>query len=101
MAKDTEKPIDTADPFARRLLSQYVERRKCDIETIRAALADGRFEDIRITGHNMSGTGAAYGLDKVSELGAGIERAAKAGQADQVEQVIAELEAYIATLRLT
>ena len=101
MATDSDKPIDTADPFARRLLSQYVRRRTDDLAAMRAALDEGRFEDIRLAGHNMSGTGAAYGLEKVSELGAGLEFAAEAKHAGQIEKLIAELESYIGNLRLT
>ena len=100
MADDTENPIDVKDPFARRLILQYVKRRKAELDTLRSALAAGRFRDIQITGHNMSGSGSAYGLDRISEIGARMEAAAKAGQGTEVERLISKLDSYVHTIRL-
>lgn len=101
MAKETETPIDVADPFARRLISQYVTRRKADIASLRRALEEHRFDDIRVTGHNMSGSGSAYGLDRVSEIGAGLEVAAGKGDSAEITRLIDDLHRFVRDLRLT
>lgn len=87
--------IDIADPFARRLLSQYLERRKADLARLRAALADDNYASIELTGHNLSGSGAAYGLEQVSRLGAALETAAQAGESEQIRQLVDQLETFI------
>lgn len=101
MASDTENPIDIADPFARRLITQYLERRKADVARLRAALESDDFDLIRVTGHNMSGSGGAYGLDKVSEFGKTLEEAAIAADGQRISELIDRLDHFLATVRLT
>jgi len=100
MANETENAIDIADPFARRLIAKYVDRRKADIDSLRAALIDKRFDDIRLSGHNMSGSGSAYGLDRISEIGAGLEDAASNGDSMEVSRLLDDLDRFIRGLRL-
>ncbi len=95
MNQDSDIPIEIADPFARRLLSQYLERRKTDLGRLREALAAADFSSIERTGHNLFGSGAAYGLDEISTLGARLETAAKAAQADNVAHVLDDLEQFV------
>lgn len=101
MAKETDNPIDVADPFARRLMVQYLARREGDVTRLREALGEGRFEDIKIAGHNMSGTGSAYGLERVSALGRDIERAAKDRNGPEIERLLAELDGFVRQVKIT
>ena len=54
----------------------------------------------RTLGHNMKGTGAAYGFPVITELGAQIERAAKAEDFDTIRVKSLELAAYLDQLRV-
>ena len=101
MAKETDSPIDVADPFARRLMVQYLGRREDDIVRLRVALGEGRFEDIKIAGHNMSGTGSAYGLDRVSAIGKGIENAATGEDGPEIERLLGDLEKFVHRVRIS
>lgn len=101
MTDEEELSIDVSDPFARRLIFQYVMRRKADIDLLRSALADGRFSEIQVAGHNLSGSGGAYGLQRVSEIGTALEDAAKVRHTPQVTRLIDELDRYVHALRLT
>ena len=92
----TDQKIDIADPFARRLLTQYLDRRRADLARLRDALDASDFGSIEISGHNLSGSGAAYGLDAISHLGADLEQAAQAGHADRVRDVLNRLERFVA-----
>ena len=87
--------IEIADPFARRLLNRYLERRKADLAQLRAALADKNYASIELTGHNLSGSGAAYGLEQVSALGAALETAAQSAEAEEIGQLVDQLENFI------
>lgn len=99
MTRSTDKLFDTSDPFAKRLMAHYLGRREADLELMRAALAGGEFDRIRVTGHNLYGSGSAYGLDRVSELGNLLEQAAIARNSAQVRDVIDTLDAYLRELR--
>lgn len=101
MNYDTDKLIDIKDPFARRLILQYVDRRKADTDYLRSALVNGYFDSIQVTGHNLSGSGSAYGLGRVSELGAGLEKAAKARNTAEISRLIDELDNFVNGLRLS
>ena len=90
-----DQKIDIADPFARRLLNQYLERRRTDLERLRKALDASDFESIEISGHNLSGSGAAYGLDTISHLGADLERAAQARHTGRILEVLNQLEQFV------
>lgn len=101
MAKEDEKPINVADPFARRLIVQYLKRRKADVDRLQQALQGGDLELIRIAGHNMSGSGSAYGFDQISEVGSALELAANADDTSGIEGLIDQLDRILASIRLT
>lgn len=92
--------IDIADPFARQLLLRYLDRRAADVKKLRDALQNADFEAIRVTGHNLLGSGSAYGLDKISSMGENIETAAVAGDRAAIEALLSEMEAFLATVRV-
>ena len=100
VADDKGNPLDIADPFARKLVGKYLENRKVDIARLTDALADADFETIRVTGHNLYGSGAAYGLDDISGIGARIESAAESEDKEQVEQLIGELRNFLIRLQV-
>lgn len=91
MAGNEEKPIEIVDPFARQLVGRYLENRKVDIKKLTVALSKSDFETIRTTGHNLYGSGAAYGIDDISFIGASIENAADSADADRIKRLIGEL----------
>ena len=94
------KPIEVSDPFARRLIGKYLSHRKDDIDRLRRALEESDFETIRVTGHNLYGSGSAYGLDDISSLGASIENAADAKDAERVSRLIDEMTDFLHKLRV-
>jgi HPt (histidine-containing phosphotransfer) domain-containing protein len=98
---ENEKPIETTDPFARRLIGKYLSHRKDDIGKLTQALAESDFETIRVTGHNLYGSGAAYGLDQISHFGANFEKAADARNAPEIERLIGELTDFLDRLRVS
>jgi HPt (histidine-containing phosphotransfer) domain-containing protein len=100
MESKSDKPIDIADPFARQLMARYLERRESDIDLLRHALDSADFEKIRITGHNLFGSGAAYGLEEISRLGENIEIAAEGRDTAAIERLIGDFERFLKDLKL-
>ncbi|MGB5625301.1 MAG: Hpt domain-containing protein [Woeseiaceae bacterium] len=94
------KQIEIADPFARRLIGKYLDNRKEDIGKLQQALVDSDFETIKVTGHNLYGSGAAYGLDDISFIGAGIEIAAEAKDGPRIECLIGEMKDFLRKLKV-
>lgn len=100
MGNDSGKPIDISDPFARQLMARYLERRGSDVDNLRDALDATNFETIRVTGHNLFGSGSAYGLDEISRLGEKIEKAAEQRDAAGLEALISDLEVFLGALKI-
>jgi CheY-like chemotaxis protein len=78
----------------------YLDNRRKDVGVLRQALERGDFAAIRVLGHNMKGSGGGYGFAALTELGAALEKAALAGDAEAVRGRIDELAAYLGSLRI-
>ena len=87
--------INIEDPFARSLIESYLKRRAKDVEELRLHLEEDEFGSIRIKGHNLYGSGSAYGLDWISAIGKSIVDAADHGDKSAVVASINALESYI------
>ena len=86
---------DPLDPFARQLQSRYLRRRCDDVANLGKALAENDFDSIRIAGHNMYGSGAAYGFGQITVIGRCLENAAAEGSVVEIRSLIADLEKFI------
>lgn len=65
---------------------------------MRDCLAKGDFETIRIKGHSMKGSGGGYGFDEITEIGALLEKGAKAVDGVVVGELISRLADYLANI---
>ena len=100
MAKNADNRVIIDDPFAKRLMVRYLSHREDDVRTLRSALASEDFEQIRKKGHNLFGSGSAYGLDQISELGAALEKTARKKNSGDLGKLIDTLEAFIRNVRV-
>jgi len=100
MLGDEDSPITVADPFARHLITQYIERREKELKMLNSALAKGDFPAISQTAHKLFGSGAAYGLDEITRLGGELEEAAESRDSTEVAALINELENFVLHLNL-
>lgn len=97
---EEKRAIEIADPFARHLMAQYLERREQELTALNSLLADEDFDAIELTAHKLYGSGAAYGLDEISRLGGELENAAKSRESSRVATLIVQLENFVRRLRL-
>ena len=100
MAVEALSNIKIVDPFAKRLMSRYLRNREADIQALRSALDSGNFQFISTTGHNLFGSGGAYGLTRISELGADLQSAAERHEVKQISELIDSLEVFVRTVRV-
>jgi HPt (histidine-containing phosphotransfer) domain-containing protein len=59
------------------LVPWYLDLMRSELVALAAAVRAGDYEAIRIRGHNMKGSGAGYGFDAITKIGASLEAAAK------------------------
>lgn len=91
----SERIVVHVDPDLEDLIPGFLANRRADVDGLQAALARGDFEAIRITGHSMKGAGGGYGFDAITDIGARIEQAALARDADAVRAGIEDLADYL------
>jgi CheY-like chemotaxis protein/HPt (histidine-containing phosphotransfer) domain-containing protein len=70
--------VAEVDAAVAALLPEYLQRRRDDVAALRTALAARDFTQIASLGHRMAGSGATFGLPRVTELGAEMEQAGNA-----------------------
>lgn len=101
MMGDDDNAIAVADPFARRLMAQYIERREQELQALSRSVAEEDFETIVLTAHKLYGSGSAYGHDEITRLGGELEKAAELRESDKVAALVRELESYVLHVKLT
>ena len=77
------------------LVPGFLEGRRRDIVTIAAALERSDYDSVRILGHNMKGSGAGYGFNRITEIGASLEQAAGRRAPEEIRARSLELVRYL------
>lgn len=77
------------------LIPGFLENRRKDLLSLRDALARQDLKSLQSTGHSLKGVGGGYGFDGLSELGAEIEKAAKAGEIGAIGSLVDRLGGYL------
>ncbi|MBF0623508.1 MAG: Hpt domain-containing protein [Magnetococcales bacterium] len=95
MTSGPDKVVVRIDHDLEEIVPGYLKNRWNDVEAMRNALKQGDFESLRVLGHRMKGSGAGYGFDAITEIGRGVENAAKTSQAGEIAQGIQDLVAYL------
>jgi PAS domain S-box-containing protein len=83
------------DPRLRGLVPWFKQVQRANAVTILEALDRPDFEKIRTLGHNMKGSGGAYGFQRVTEIGGAIEAAAQSRDRETIRTQALELIAYL------
>ncbi|MFV8830496.1 Hpt domain-containing protein [Alkalihalobacterium sp. APHAB7] len=82
------------------LIPGFLENRKKDIETMKLALVEEDFQQVRMIGHRMKGFGSGYGFDFITELGKQLEEAAKEEDTNSIAEAITNLVNYLDQIKI-
>lgn len=99
----TEPPdylIHIHDRDVEHLIEGYLARRRDDVTLARQALGAGDYENLVLLGHNLHGSGGAYGIPQISRIGRDLERAARFADRADVEALIVQLEQLLDRVRV-
>jgi HPt (histidine-containing phosphotransfer) domain-containing protein len=89
------KIVVRIDPDLSDLIPGFTARKRQDVDAIRVAAAAGNHATLSDLGHKIKGEGGSYGLDRISEIGAKLELAAKAQDAAEAQRLADELGDYL------
>ncbi len=82
------------------LIPVFIKNRTKELESLRAALAAGDYEQLMQLGHRMKGVGNSYGFEPISMFGKTIEDAAKDAGKSVIETCIADYADYLANVNI-
>jgi HPt (histidine-containing phosphotransfer) domain-containing protein len=78
----------------------YIENRHKDLAALTQALEEQDWDFIRQTGHRMTGSGASFGLDFISELGQAFEHLPAPPETAPVQELLRQFAHYLESLDL-
>ncbi len=82
------------------LIPGYLKNRRGDVVKIREFVQAGDYAGAKRLSHSMKGSGGGYGFNRITELGAAMEIAAKSGNDAEILSGIDKLEIYLDTVRI-
>jgi HPt (histidine-containing phosphotransfer) domain-containing protein len=82
------------------LIPQFLENREEDIKKLEKLLKKSEFDQIRIIGHSLKGSGGGYGFDYLTEIGNQIEQEAELKNENKIENLISELKNYLNNIEI-
>jgi CheY-like chemotaxis protein len=77
------------------VVPQYLDARRKELPEMLALLAASDFERLSALAHNLKGTGAAYGLPGITEIGADLERSSLCHDTGLIGSQLTKLEKYL------
>ncbi|MBS0153600.1 MAG: Hpt domain-containing protein [Nitrospira sp.] len=97
---DTGTEIVSVDASFEPLVPKFMTNRKKEVVVMQEALTVKDFETVRKVAHGMKGAGGSYGFDRISDMAAAIEQAAKTGNASTIEHDLPALDAYLSRIKV-
>ena len=82
------------------LIPGYLSNRRKDIISMKELLDSGDFAEVARLAHSMKGSGGGYGFDRISALGAEMEKAAKESEREKVLNGLQQLGSYLDSVRI-
>lgn len=92
-AQDNE--LVSIDASFEPLIPKFLSNRRKEVTVMQQALTVLDLQTVRNISHGMKGAGGSYGFDRISEIAAAIEQAAKAGDASTIERNLHALGSYL------
>lgn len=82
------------------LVDTYMQRREAEQEVLQDALQKNDFETLHRIGHQLKGSGPAYGFARYGELGIDLLQAAKESNIMACRQAVEQMQSYFAQIEL-
>jgi HPt (histidine-containing phosphotransfer) domain-containing protein len=89
-----------ADPLLQPLIPDYLRNRRNDLQKIADALTKRDLAALRKLGHDMAGSGGAYGIPPISDIGRTIENAALASDTAAIAVALEDLRVFLDMVKL-
>ena len=82
------------------LIPVFLKNRGKEVESLRAALGAGDYDQLKQLGHRMKGVGNSYGFAPISDFGKTIEDSAKTSDVAAIGACIDTYADYLAKVKI-
>ena len=89
-----------ADSILEDIISEYLEERKAEAPIIQGALKQNDYPALREIGHDIEGTGGAFGFEGLAELGRALRLAAGEEDNKELEKIAEQIETYLRRVKV-
>jgi len=100
MAPAETIPVQAPPGVQPSLLAQYIDRCRAALPVAGTALDRSDYGYLRVLGHRLKGSGGAYGIPALTEMGSGLEEAARRGDTAGLQSQLGQLGAYLARIEI-
>jgi PAS domain S-box-containing protein len=93
--RSSEAIVVATHPLLADLVPAFLDNRRKDVVTLRAALDGGDFETVGRLGHSMRGSGGGYGFQAITDIGMALEEAAESSDGEASRRWVGALSDYL------
>jgi PAS domain S-box-containing protein len=90
----------SANQVLARLIPAYLANCRQNVIAMQGALDRVDFESLTILGHNLRGSGGAYGFQAITDIGAALELAAESSDTDMSRKWVGELSSFLCAIEV-
>jgi PAS domain S-box-containing protein len=98
-SKDESSQMDTilvrAKPKLADRIPAYLQNCRQNVIAMLDALDRGDFETVTILGHQMRGSGGAYGFQAITDIGAALQQASESADIDASRKWVGDMSSYL------
>ena len=98
--KTESHPVVIVSALISSLIPKYLDICRREVSELAGLLEQGELEEVQRRGHNLKGSGAAYGFVEASRLGGLLEEAVEGHDLEQVAVLCNSLGAYFDTVEV-
>ena len=97
---EMERIVVHVEAYLERILPKYLVGRREEVVSLLEGTMPEDLDTIRVFGHRMKGTGGAYGLDAITEIGNTLEQAAIHQSTNEIEELLDSFLNYLDRLEV-
>ncbi|MBI9111751.1 Hpt domain-containing protein [Maridesulfovibrio ferrireducens] len=96
----SNKLIVKVDEDLEEIMPRYLEIRHKELGELEEAIKAENFDQIRILGHKLKGTGSSYGFEELTRLGGLIENKACDKIMTEIPECTAKVRSYLENIEI-
>lgn len=97
---EVDRIIVHVEAYLEGILPRYLVGRREEVVSLLGGAMPDDLDTIRVFGHRMKGTGGAYGLDAITEIGNTLEQAAIHQSINEIEDLLDSFLNYLDRLEV-